>query len=63
MPWGEIGAVLVVLVIVFVVGNSWFHFVEAVWGQLKKWLSKNKKPTVWHTLPPEQQGESEHSKP
>lgn len=30
MSWGQIGAVLAVLVIVFVAGNLWFHFVEAI---------------------------------
>ena len=57
MPWGQIGAVLAVLVIVFVVGNLWIHFVEALLSQLKKWLLKNKNPTAWHTLPPEQEWE------
>ncbi|RZS94120.1 hypothetical protein [Cuneatibacter caecimuris] len=55
MSWGQIGAVLAVLVIVFVAGNLWFHFVEAIFCQLKKWCFKNKKPTAWHTLPPEQE--------
>ena len=30
MPWGQIGAVLAVLVIVFAAGTLWFHFVEAI---------------------------------
>lgn len=54
MSWGQIGAVLAVLVIVFVAGNLWFHFVEAIFCQLKKWCFK-KKPTAWHTLPSEQE--------
>lgn len=57
MPWGQIGAVLAVLVIVFVAGNLWFHFVEALLSQLKKWLLKNKKQTAWHTLPSKQEWE------
>lgn len=28
MPWGEIGAVLLVTVVVFVVGRLWFHIVD-----------------------------------
>ena len=57
MPWGQFGVVLAVLVIVFVAGNLWFHFVEAILSQLKKWFFKNKKPTAWHTLPSEQERE------
>lgn len=57
MPWGQIGAVLAVLVIVLAAGTLWFHFVEAILNQLKKWLFKNKKPTAWHTLPSEQERE------
>ena len=57
MPWGQFGVVLAVLVIVFVAGNLWFHFVEAILSQLKKWLFKNKKPTAWHTRPSEQERE------
>jgi hypothetical protein len=36
MPIGEIGAFLLFLVIVFIVGNLWFHFVEAILRQIKK---------------------------
>lgn len=59
MPWGQIGAVLVVLVIVFAVGNLWFHFVEAILKQLKKWFFRSKKPTAWHTLPSDSEPEEE----
>ena len=57
MPWGQLGAVLAILAIVFVAGNLWFHFVEAIINQLKKLLYKNKKPTAWHPLPSEQERE------
>ena len=33
MPIGEIGAFLLFLVIVFIIGNLWFHFVEAILRQ------------------------------
>ena len=57
MPWGQIGAVLAVLVIVFAAGTLWFHFLEAILGQLKKWLFNHKKPAAWHVLPSEQERE------
>ena len=59
MPWGEIGAVLLVLVVVFIVGHAWFHIVEGVLGTLKRLFSRHKEPSVWHTLPPEQEKEDE----
>ena len=36
MPFGEIGAVLLFLVVVFIFGNLWFHFVETFLRQIKK---------------------------
>lgn len=36
MPFGEIGAVLLFLVVVFIFGNLWFHFVETILRQIKK---------------------------
>ena len=43
MPIGEIGAFLLFLVIVFIVGNLWFHFVEAILRQIKKLFTRHKK--------------------
>lgn len=42
MPIGEIGAFLLFLVIVFIVGNLWFHFVEAILRQIKSYLHVTK---------------------
>ena len=30
MPLGEIGAILLFLLVVFIFGNLWFHFIEAI---------------------------------
>lgn len=48
MPWGQIGAVLIALVIVFIVGHLWFHIVEGVLGGLKRLFSRKKEPPAWH---------------
>ena len=53
MPFGEIGALLLFLVAVFIFGNLWFHMVEAILGQIKKRLTRRKQPPAWHTLPPD----------
>jgi hypothetical protein len=55
MPVGEIGAFLLFLVIVFIVGNLWFHFVEAILRQIKKLFTRHKKPPAWHPLPPDKE--------
>ena len=52
MPLGEIGAFLLVLVAVFILGNLWFHLVEAILGRIKKRLVRRSPPT-WHTFPTE----------
>lgn len=57
MPWGEIGAVLIVLVVVFVVGNLWFHIVEKGLSGLKRLFFRKEKPAAWHPLPPERKKE------
>ena len=51
MPWGQIGAVLIALVIVFIVGHLWFHIVEGVLGGLMRLFSPKKEPPAWHPLP------------
>ena len=59
MPWGQIGAILAVLAIVFIIGHSWFRLVEGALGGLKRLFSRKKEPPVWHTLPPERDKEDE----
>ena len=52
MPWGELGAVLLVLLAVFAVGQIWFRLVEGVLERLKKLVCR-KEPPAWHPLPRE----------
>ena len=54
MPLGEIGAFFLVVVVVFIFGNLWFHFVESILNRLKR-LFIRPKDTPWHPLPPEQE--------
>ena len=35
MPLEEIGAILLFLVVVFILGNLWFHFIEAILKRIK----------------------------
>ena len=53
MPWGEIGVVLAVLVVVFIAGHAWFHLVEGALGGLKGLFFRKKEPPPWHSLPPD----------
>ena len=55
MPFGEIGAVLLFLVVVFIFGNLWFHFVEAILSRIKSLFTRAKNPPAWHTLPPDEE--------
>ena len=56
MPIGEIGAFLLFLVIVFIVGNLWFHFVEAILRQIKKTICTSQKTSGMASAPPGQGG-------
>ena len=53
MSPGALGAVLLVLVVVFVLGNLWFHLVESLLCGMKRLLLRDQEPQAWHPLPPE----------
>lgn len=55
MSLEHIGAMILVLVVVFIVGNVWFHLVEALLSRIKSLLFRHKEPPAWHPLPPEQE--------
>ncbi len=51
MPFKEIGAILLLLLAVVILGNLWFHFIETILSRLKKLFTRRQKPPAWHTLP------------
>ena len=55
MPFGQIGAFLLILVVVFLVGNIWFHLVESLLDRIRSLFTRHKEPPAWHPLPPEQE--------
>ena len=55
MPLGEIGAILLFLLVVFIFGNLWFHFIETILRWIKKLFSRRQKPPAWHTLSPDEE--------
>lgn len=62
MSPGALGAFLLVLVLVFLVGRLWFHLVEFLLDQIKRLLSGKREPHAWHPLPEEpeeQEGENQ----
>ena len=52
---GEIGIFLLVLVAVFIFGNLWFHFIEAILCRIEKLFTRRKQPPAWHTLPSDEE--------
>lgn len=59
MSLGALGAFLAVLVVVFVFGNLWFHLVESVLNRVKRLFTRHQDPPAWHSLPPEQEEQSD----
>ena len=55
MPWKEIGALLLALVVILVFGNLWFHLVESILHRLKKYLRAIENPRRGTPSPPEEQ--------
>lgn len=53
MTPGAIAAFLLVLVVICIAGNLWFHFVESLLDRMGKLLNRRKDPPVWHSLPQE----------
>lgn len=52
---GAVGAFLLVLMVVFVIGNLWFHFVESLLERIKRLLTSRREPPAWHPLPPDEE--------
>ena len=55
MPLRELGVILLILVVIFVFGQIWFHFVEGLLHWVKKLFPRRKDSSKWHPLPPEQE--------
>ena len=55
---GWLGAFLLALVVIFIVGNLWFHLVESVLSRIKKLFSRGGEPNTWHPFPPEDEAEN-----
>lgn len=55
----EIGSIILLLCVIFVVGQLWFHFVEGILAKAKGLLPQKEIP--WHPLETDEGGES--SKP
>lgn len=55
MSLGQMGAFFLVLVVVFIAGNIWFHLVEALLSRIKSLFTRHREPPAWHPLPPEQE--------
>lgn len=55
MSLGAVGAFLLVLIVVFVIGNLWFHFVESLLERIKRLLTSRRDPPAWHPLPPDEE--------
>ena len=51
--WREIGMWGLVLTVIFIFGQVWFHLVEAVLERIKNLFRGRKDPPTWHPLPPE----------
>ena len=56
MSLGAFGAFMLVLVLVFIAGNLWFHFVEALLARIRQ-LFTHREPPAWYPLPGEDRGE------
>lgn len=62
MSPGALGAFLLVLVGIFVLGNLWFHLVETLLNWVKRCLIGDRETGAWHPLPTdtEDQEDADH---
>lgn len=49
----ELGMAMLALAAAVMFGHLWFHFAEAVLNRVKSYLTRQKSPPAWHTLPSE----------
>ena len=57
MSMGELGALLLGLAIVSLLGQVWFFSVELVLSRFKRLLERRREPPAWHTLPKDKEEE------
>ena len=55
---GEVIEIFLFLVVVLILGNLWFHFIEAILGWIKKIFLSHRKSSAWHALPSEKEEKS-----
>lgn len=48
--WREIGMWFLILVVIFIFGQVWFHLIEGLLAKLKSLLNRHKEPLVWHAF-------------
>ena len=60
MTLGEIGAVSIYLLAIFIFGLIWFHVTESLLDKIKGLFSRRKEKPAWHTLPEEKDGKESH---
>ena len=46
----EIGIWFLVLSVLFIFGQLWFHLVEGLLAKIRSLLNRNKESPVWHTF-------------
>jgi len=59
MTLGELGAILLVLTVVVLLGNLWFHLVEGLLDRVKRLFTRHRDPPAWHPLEPEQKDDED----
>lgn len=60
MTLGEIGAISIFFLVIFIFGRIWFHMTESLLGKIKVLFSQPKEKPAWHTLPEEKDEKESH---
>ncbi len=59
MPFEQLGAILLFLIVVFVFGQFWFHLIESILDRIKRLFSRQETSSAWHPYPSEQKDQSD----
>ena len=59
MTLGELGAILLVLTVVVLLGNLWFHLVEGLLDRVKRLFTRHREPPARQPLEPEQKDDED----
>ena len=59
MPWDELFWMFVLLTVLAIFGQLWFHFVDSILERIKAVFTRHKEPPAWHPFPSDSESDDD----